>query len=165
MREIFVNYLRSCYCFSLAQKNAYNQIESDESLISHINRQQLWVIGLYNNESYDIRVEVVPNRDGATLKNLIEKHVLIGNYIVIDAQNGYQFIDSPASGYIHHTHVHGRNDFGRGMDTTSKIEGTQANLKRIIKKMYNCIQSKNLIYFIKEAVFRRNIKNLNWKKN
>ena len=50
------------------------------------------------------------------------------------------------------------------MDTTSKIEGTLANLKRIINKMYNCIQSKNLIYFIKEAEFRRNIKNLKWEE-
>ena len=27
--------------------------------------------------------------------------------------------------------------------------------------MYNCIQSKNLIYFIKEAEFKRKYKNLN----
>ena len=57
------------------------------------------MVGLYNNESNVIRVEIVPNRDGATLKILLEKPVLISNYIVTDAWNGYSFLDSP--GYIH----------------------------------------------------------------
>ena len=134
MREIIANYLRSCYSLDpLSKKNAFNHIACDESLFSHINRQQIWVVGLYNNESNELRVEIVPNWDGSTLKSLIEKHVPIGNYIVTDAWNGYSFFDFAASGCVHHTHTHGRNDFGRGVDTTSKIEGTWANLKRIIK--------------------------------
>ena len=162
MREIIANYLRRDYSLDpLAQKNAFNHITYEESLFSHINRQQIWVVGLYNNESNELRVEIVPNRDGSTLKSLIENNVPIGNYIVTDAWNGSSFLDSPASGYIHHTHVHGKNDFGRGVDTPSKIEGILTNLKRIIKKMYNCIQSKNLIYFIEEVELRRKIKNLN----
>ena len=59
---------------------------------------------------------------------------------------------------------HGRNEFGREVDTTSKIEGTWANLKRIIKKIYNYIQLRNLVYFIKEVESIRKIKYLNSKE-
>ena len=45
MREIIANYLRSYYCLDpLTQKNAYNHIACDESLFSHINKRQIWVV-------------------------------------------------------------------------------------------------------------------------
>ena len=72
MREIIVNYLRSCYSLDpLTQKNAFNHIAWVESLFSHINGKQIWAVGLYNNESNELRVEIVPDLHGSTLKSLI----------------------------------------------------------------------------------------------
>lgn len=97
---------------------------------------------LYNNESNDIRVEIVPNREGTSLNNLIEKHECIGNNIVTDVLNCYSFLNSPASWYIHHNNIHSRNDFGSGLDTTIKIEGIWDNLKEILKKCINIFNQK-----------------------
>ena len=44
-----------------------------------------------------MRFEIVENRDTDTLKLIIEKHVLPGNYITIDAWKGYTFLNYPYS--------------------------------------------------------------------
>ena len=93
-RISIANYIRHCYILDpLAGKNAYNHISVDESLFSHLNNKQQLVIGLINCETNDIRMEIVENRDTDTLKQIIEKHVLPGNYITTDAWKGYTFLD------------------------------------------------------------------------
>ena len=105
--------IRHCYILDpLAGKNAYNHISVDESFFSHLNNKQQQVIGLINCETKDIRLEIVENRVTDTLKQIIEKHVLPGNYITTDAWKGYTFPDYPYSGYIHDFYNHARGNFG-----------------------------------------------------
>ena len=67
----------------------------DKSLFTHNEGIQKWVIGLLNTETNGIRLEVVTNRNEATLKTIIEKHFGIGNTIYSDSWAGYNFLNSP----------------------------------------------------------------------
>lgn len=82
------------------------------------------------------------------------------NIIVTDSQQDYGFIDNINSGFIHHQYNHGRGDFGYSLDSTSRIEGLWAEIRAIIKRLYNTVCSDNFIYFLREAEYRRLIKNL-----
>ena len=57
-----------------------------------------------------------------------------GNYIITDAWNEDSFLGRVNWGYIHKVHLNKRNDFGYGIDTTSKIESIWTELKMKIKK-------------------------------
>ena len=61
-------------------------------------------------------------------------------------------------------HNHGHGDFGRGLESTSNIEQLWAHLKGIIKNIYNIIPHKQFILFLREAEFRRNIKDFNFRQ-
>lgn len=59
---------------------------------------------------------------------------------------------------MHHTHNHGNGDFGYGLDSTSHTESLWANIKSLIKSIYNVIPSENIKLFLKEGEFRRTVK-------
>ena len=65
------------------------------------------------------------------------------------------------SRYNHIVHSHADSDFGYGLESISHIESLWANLKYLIKRMYNMIPSSNFYGFLKESEFRHNISNLN----
>ena len=109
-------------------------------------------------------MEIVENRDTDTLKQIIEKHVLPGNYITTDAWKGYTFLDYPYSWYIHDVYNHARGNFGSGLSSTSRIEGLWGELKALLKKIYTRVNSDNFLYFLREMEYRRNIKSLNAEK-
>lgn len=48
----------------------------DESLFSHLNKEHVWLLGLINLRTNDIRLELVENRNRETLKKIIEKYVM-----------------------------------------------------------------------------------------
>ena len=109
-------------------------------------------------------MEIVENRDTDTLKQIIEKHVLPGNYITTDAWKGYTFLDYPYSGHIHDVYNHARGNFGSGLSSTSRIEGLWGELKVLLKKIYTSVNSDNFLYFLREMEYRRSIKSLNAEK-
>ena len=161
-RIIISNYLRTVYALDpLAYKNAFQHIPTDESLFTHTNGEQTWVVGLINSETNQIRLEIVKNRDTETLKSIITKYVGVGNYIVTDAWNGYSFLSSPNSGYFHHIYNHGAGLFGSGADSTSRIESVWSELKMLLKKIYVSIRPQHFLYFLKEVEYRRSLKGLN----
>lgn len=157
-RIIIVNYIRTIYQLDpLAYTDAHDMVAVDESLFSHLNDEQIWLVGLINLRNNDIRREFVENRSSETLKLIIEKHVKNGNTIVTDSWAGYNFLDYINSGYYHMKYNHANWHFGY----SSRIEGVWGKLKPLFKKIYSSIRSKNLIYFIREMEFRRLINNLN----
>ena len=162
LRIAIANYIRNIYSLDpLAYKNANQFIAVDESLFTHNQGHQQLVVGLINTETNDFRIELVDSRDQTTLKNIITKHVLIGNSIVSDSWSGYNFLNAPNSGYNHIVHNHSRGNFGTGLESTSRIESIWGQLKFKIKNLYHSIPSKNFVYFLREAEYRLRIKNLN----
>ncbi len=161
-RKAIANYIKSIYILEpLALVNANNHVSINENLFCHSSGEQVWVVGMINSETKNLRLEIVENRNATTLQKMIEKHVFNGNIIVSDAWSGYSFLNDIHSCNIHHVYNHGRGNFGRGLDSTSHIEGFWSELKSYVKKMYYSIQSYNFIYHLREAEYRRLIKNLN----
>ena len=54
----------------------------DESLFTHINNTQQWVVGMINITAKNIRIEIVNDRTTETLKMIIAKHLGKGNIIL-----------------------------------------------------------------------------------
>ena len=118
-------------------------------------------MGLINNKTRQIRLEIVENRNSNTIKNIIINYIPKGNIIITDGAFCYQWLNDPSNDYVHSVHSHGHGDFCYGLDSTSHIESFWPNLKSIIKSIYTVISCENFSFFqLGEAEFRRNIKNL-----
>lgn len=124
----------------------------------------MWIVGLLNHETNNLRLELVESRTAEVLKYIIEKNIGSGNIIITDGWNCYSFLDAENSSYIHHSYNHGGGLFDYGIDTTSWIESIWAEIKLKIKQMYTSIRPKNFIFFLKEAEYRRSLTNLNYNK-
>ena len=48
-----------------------NKFAIDESLFTHINEEQIWVIGIINNKTFDLRLKLSKQRNSETLKKII----------------------------------------------------------------------------------------------
>ena len=157
-RRIIASYLRNVYALErLVNTNANQIVCVDESLFTHQEGQQTWVVGIINTTNNNIRLEIVPDRTEVTLKTIIERHVGKGNAVFTDTWAGYNFLGRPNSGYIHNFVNHSNGVFG----LTSKIEGIWSELKTIIKKIYISIHGINFGLFLREAEYRRSLRNLN----
>ena len=75
---------------------------------------------------------------------------------------GQRWLSPNDSGYLHITHIQAQGHFGYGAESTSNIESVWANLKSIIKRIYNFIPHQNFILYLRESKFRRNISHLNY---
>jgi hypothetical protein len=112
-RKIIANYFRNVYSLErLANKNANLTICLDVSLFTHIQGSQTWVVGLINTSNNEIMLEVVYNRNEATIKIIIKKHICEGNTVCTDSWLAYQFLSRPDSGYIHNPVNHSFGIFG-----------------------------------------------------
>ena len=161
LRQIIATHMKNVYKIEqLASPNSNNHISIDESLFSHQNGEQIWVVGLLNNETNALRLEMVKDRSSEVLEYIITKHIGTGNICITDGWQGYSFLNRINSGYVHHSYNHGRGQWGMGLDSTSRIESIWSEIKLKIKRMYISIKSTNLIYFLKEAEYRRLISKL-----
>ena len=160
-RQLIATHLKNVYSLDrLSNEDDDEIICVDESLFTHNSHEQQWVVGLINISTNEIRLELVENRNEETLKKIIEKHVGYGNTIYTDSWSGYNFLDRQNSGYRHNVANHNEGIFG----LTSRIEGIWGEIKAIIKILYVSIHSIHFVYFIKEAEYRRSIKNMSVKE-
>ena len=108
---------------TLGEENKYENYSVDESMFCHdVNKDQLWVLGVCDNKSKDFRIVVCKNRNASTLKHFIKSIVPKGNNIICDGWKRYEWIEEANLGYVRYVHIHGRNDFGFGLESTSHIE-------------------------------------------
>ena len=155
LRYVIYRYLYISYQTEpLGESNKNQYFSVDESLFSHRNGKQIWILGIINNTSKEFRLEGSYKRDARTLESFIKKFVQNGNNIITDGWSGYDFLDRPNSGYIRYKHIHGGGDFGYGVQSTSHIESIWNSIKTKIKSTYGVIPKKNLIKFIREAEYK-----------
>ena len=129
LRKIISSFLRNVYSIErLASNNANNILCIDESLFTHTDGMQTWIVGIINTDTNEIRLEVVTNRNKETLKAIVKKHIGIGNTVYSDSWAGYNFLHNPNSGYNHNVINHNHGIFG----LTSRIEGLWGDLKSTI---------------------------------
>ena len=80
--------------------------------------EQIWILGIMDNNSKDFRLEAVKQRNSETLKTFILNNIECGNKIISDGWNGYTFIND-LNVYDWEIHNHGAGDFG--FDFTHRI--------------------------------------------
>ena len=164
LREYIAHYIKDIYSIEdISQENRMERFAMDESNFVTDGNITTWVVGIINVTSRKIRLEYPENRNTNTIKKIVHAHIKKGNIVVSDAWGGYSWLSNADSGYIHSTHTHSLGNFGRGDESTSHIEQLWHHLKLIIKKIYNMIQKKHFIYFLRESEFRRNLSFLSYE--
>ena len=109
MRLVLTYYIKDCYAIEhIAEENHNESISIEESLFSHENKAQVWVVVMINNITRKIRLEIVEDLSRATMEKIINTHIAKGNIIISDAANCYSWLVDINSGYTHHVHNHGR---------------------------------------------------------
>jgi len=122
-RYIYLYYIIEYETELKGEINAHKYYALDESLFSHdINGRSLWVFWLTETGSKDFRVVLTRERDGETLKRFVTKLISTGNNLDTDGWHGYDGANNINSGYERFIHNHGRNDFGRSLESTSHME-------------------------------------------
>ena len=82
----------------------------DETLISHVNNTQLWIIiDIMNKE---VRLVLKSTRDEDTIKKFVQDYIENGNTIITDVWRSYNFLDNADSEIQHLVHNHGKGVFG-----------------------------------------------------
>jgi hypothetical protein len=113
LRQCIAHYFKDKYEIELlATENERKKFAIDESLLTHIDGHQVWLVGIINTQTKDFRLIPVYNRNYTILKNIITKFVEKGNVLISDAWAGYNGFSSADSGYIHIVHNHGHGLFG-----------------------------------------------------
>ena len=165
IRHYIAHYYKDLYILEkLANEGENRRFAIDESLFVHMNGSQIWVIGIIDTSSHKIRLEISKDRSSETIKKIITKHIDKGNIIISDSWPSYNWLDDLNNGYVHIKHNHSTGIFGSGLNSSSIIENTWANLKQKIKKIYHKIPNNNFVLFLKEAEWRRNNAGINNKK-
>ena len=123
IRKIIARYYRIIYQAEyLSERDSNSFFSIDESLFTHLkDGTQIWVIRIIDNQKKDFLIEATKNRDLESLKTFLVNYIEQGNTIICDGWSGYQFIDTLV-GYTWITHIHGGDDFGYGLISTSHIE-------------------------------------------
>ena len=86
IRFIIRHYLKDTYDLEkITELNGYDIISIDESLFVHQNNRQIWIVRLINNNTREIRLEIVENRSAETMKKIIISQIPKGNIIITDA--------------------------------------------------------------------------------
>lgn len=130
----------------------------DEHMWTHLNQEQIWVVGAIETKSRKMRFDFMKERNSDNLKIFVQNHIEPGTHITHDGWAGYNFLEDPdESVWTHEIHIHGGGDFGYGDASTSHIEHTWAHLQEITRSMYGNTKSNNWLYFFREAEFRLNI--------
>ena len=153
IRYCIAEYLK--YAYKLVQKggdpNSNRTVTIDETLITHIDSKQIWIVGAIDTTTKNVRLDVIPERNGHNLKIFVSNHILPGSNLTHDGWQGYNFIDDDDSVWTHETHNHGHGDFGLGSHSTSHIEAFWSQLKNCLRKLYPIFPSKGFIYYIREG--------------
>ena len=76
----------------LLEKNAHDSF-NEESLFTHKNNDQVWIVGLINNISRKIKLEIFVNSSRKIKKIIITKLIPKGNIIITDLVSCYSWID------------------------------------------------------------------------
>ena len=85
MRLVLAYYIKDCYAFEhIAEENHNASISIEEYLLTHENNSQVWVVGMINNITRKIRLEIVEDRSRATMEKIINIHIAKGNNIISD---------------------------------------------------------------------------------
>lgn len=145
IRRVIYKYLNIIYqTENIGENNRSEYFSVEEILFAHKNGKQVWILGCINNYTKEFRLVGTYNRDTCSLEKFIRKYIPTGNYVITEGWSEYNFLERINSCYIRIKHIHGRMDFGEGIESTSHIESILSTIKAKIKQTYIVIPNKNL---------------------
>ncbi len=118
------------------------------------------VQALVDVESGEVRSQVIPNVQGATLRKVIAEHVdMAATTLVTDEANGYKmFADEMAA---HETVVHSRDEYKNAAGfSTNHVEGYFSQLKRSIDGTHHHVSVEHLPRYLAEFDYRYSTRNV-----
>lgn len=161
LRQIITEFIKIKYrkynIGGFDQNNNQRIVAIDESLFTHDELGQVWVVGGVDTCLKNIRLDILRIRNSANISTFIYNHFKEGTHFTHDGWRGYDFLDNDIN-FTHETHNHGAGDFGLGERSTSHIESLWAEIKREFFSIYGIIPMNNFIYFLREIEFRVIIK-------
>ncbi|KAG0419839.1 hypothetical protein EQH57_0385 [Dictyocoela roeselum] len=111
-----------------------------------------WLVGLIEQYSGKIIIEIVPNRQIPTISKLIQKHVLIGTLIITDGHPSYP--RSVKDSFCNHEVVNHSKEFSnKNGFHTNNIENLWSQLKYYDKKRLG-VKKCYIMFFLNEFIFR-----------
>jgi len=139
-------------------------VEVDESLFSHLDGDQAWVLGIYDRRITEARAFVVENRSSTCLIPIIKENVIPGARIYTDGWLAYTGLAD--HGYDHRVVNHSVG-FGEGFFTTNHIESVWSELKALTKHSQGSIigsgfnKKEGIQHHIDVGIWRRRNKGRN----
>jgi len=103
-------------------------VEIDETLMTHHNDEQMWVLGIFDRVTKELWCFCLPDRTAETIIPIIREHVKLGCRIYTDGWASYNSLTHEGYDHIVVPHVNG---FGSGENTTNGIESCWSELKRL----------------------------------
>jgi len=114
------------------------------------------VMGMFDRDARQVRVEVVPNVRRETLQNAILNQIEGGTKVYTDGWHGYDNLEYlRAQDYIHET-VNHIDEYVRGEVHAQGIENFWSLLKRTLRGTYVAVEPFHLDAYVTEQVFRYN---------
>lgn len=117
------------------------------------------VMGLVERNG-NVRMRVLPNITGKTLRGVLQQDVNLAARIVTDEFPVYKGICKDFSGG-HGVVNHGHKEYVRGDDTTNTVESLFSLLKRGIYGTFHAVSKKHLHRYVDEFAFRWNTRKVN----
>ena len=130
MTVIIIKYLKIYYQSEPLELNWPAQFYAvDESLINYFNGNQVWLIGNWNNEMKEFRIEASCERESQTLKAFIYTYAKRGSFVITDGWQGYSFLHIPNLGYTRISPIHVGGTSAMLRISTSHIENISEKYK------------------------------------
>jgi len=109
IRKSIACYIKNIYMTKeISTINGNNNYAINESLFTHINNENIWVIGVVDtSNNFNFRCNISKIRNNVYLKKFIAKYIKRGNNIITEGWSGYSFLNYNNSGYIHISYNHG----------------------------------------------------------
>ena len=103
-------------------------VEIDESLITHHNGEQMWILGIFDRATKELFCFALPDRTSNTLIPIIKNFVDPSCRVYTDGWASYSSLKQ--EGYDHRVVLH-VDGFGSGYHTTNGIESCWSEIKRL----------------------------------
>ena len=112
----------------------------------------------------DIMVSMLNSRKKEDRPKLSRAEVEEMNQFAANLLNIRNYYCYTGRKYLHRAYNHSKFEFGRGIESSSHIEGLWGNLKTLIKGIYHQIPVANLNLFLKEAEFKFKLRGKTYKE-
>lgn len=124
IRKILAEYFKIKYrennLVGIDHNNNPHIIAIDESLFSHDEKGQIWIVGGVDTNLKNIRLDILRQRNAENIETFVLNHFREGTHFTHDGWSGYNFFNNNIN-YTHEIHNHGAWVFGLSTHIISHI--------------------------------------------